>query len=149
VLHLADEAEVLAVRADRGPDLQQAGVGAGDTRRRAPRRLDEPTTSGLTLPSSAMRTTSIIAASVTRRPPTKLDSTPSWSASELIWGPPPWTMTGLSPTKCSRATSAAKERLSSSSTIALPPYLMTTVWPWKRVIHGSASRRTAAFSWAA
>jgi len=33
--------------------------------------------------------------------------------------------------------------------MALPPYLMTTVWPWNRVIHGRASRSTAAFSWAA
>jgi hypothetical protein len=96
-----------------------------------------------------MRTTSIIAASVTLRPPTKWEATPSAAASSLICGPPPWTITGLSPTKCSRATSAAKERFSCSSTMALPPYLITIVWPWKRVIHGSASRRTAAFSWAA
>ena len=42
--------------------------------------------------------------------------------------------------------SCAKAAFSSSSTIALPPYLTTTVAPWKRCSHGSASTSTAAFS---
>ena len=35
--------------------------------------------------------------------------------------------------------SAANARCSSGSTIALPPYLITTVAPWNRSSHGSAS----------
>jgi hypothetical protein len=115
----------------------------------APAAWISPTISGFTWPSSAIRTTSIIASSVTRSPPMNDDGTPRDSARPVIWGPPPWTMTGRRPTKCNRATSAANDRFRSSSTIALPPYLITMFWPWNRVIHGSASRRTAAFDWAA
>ena len=35
---------------------------------------------------------------------------------------------------------------SSSSTMALPPYLTTTTRPWNRCSQGSASASTAAFS---
>ena len=40
--------------------------------------------------------------------------------------------------------SSAKAALSASSTMALPPYLTTTVVPWKRSSQGSASMSTAA-----
>src|SRR5690606_4840081 len=40
----------------------------------------------------------------------------------------------------------AKACLSSSSTMALPPYLTTTIRSWNRCSQGSASARTAAFS---
>jgi hypothetical protein len=46
-------------------------------------------------------------------------------------GPPPWTTTGFMPTYLSSTTSRAKSSLSASSVIAAPPYLITTVRPWK------------------
>ena len=54
-------------------------------------------------------------------------------------GPPPWTTTGLSPTYLRSTTSVAKASRSSSSRIAAPPYLMTTVRPWNCRMYGSAS----------
>ena len=42
--------------------------------------------------------------------------------------------------------SSAKAGLSSSSTIALPPYLTTTVRPWNRSSHGSASTSVPALA---
>ena len=41
--------------------------------------------------------------------------------------------------------SSAKARRHSSSTIACPPYLMTTTLPWNSRSHGSAPVRTATF----
>ena len=35
--------------------------------------------------------------------------------------------------------SSANARLSSSSTMALPPYFTTTILPWNALSHGSAS----------
>ncbi len=43
--------------------------------------------------------------------------------------------------------SAANARCSSGSTIALPPYLTTTVAPEKRASQGSASISVAALVW--
>ena len=40
--------------------------------------------------------------------------------------------------------SSANARLSVSSTIALPPYLITTTLPWNSLSHGSASVKTSA-----
>ncbi len=54
-------------------------------------------------------------------------------------GPPPWTITGFNPTYFRSTTSVAKPSLSSSSRIAAPPYLMTTVRPWNSRMYGSAS----------
>jgi hypothetical protein len=149
VLDLADEAEVLAV-----PGRRRGGPAAARRRCRRPRprgRRPPGPADDLGVDLAEQRHADHVhhRGVGDPQPADELDSTPSCSASSLICGPPPWTMTGRSPTKCSRATSAAKERLSSSSTMALPPYLITMVWPWKRVIHGSASRSTAAFSWAA
>ena len=45
--------------------------------------------------------------------------------------------------------SCANALRSSSSTMAFPPYLTTTVRPWNRAIHGSASASVSAFSSAA
>src|SRR3954470_1560038 len=58
-------------------------------------------------------------------------------------GPPPWTMTGLSPTYLSSTTSRANSSRSPGSSIAAPPYLMTTVRPWNSRMYGSASRRVS------
>src|SRR4051812_35427497 len=55
-------------------------------------------------------------------------------------GPPPCTTIGFIPTYLSRTTSRAKPSRSSASSIAAPPYLMTTVWPWNSRMYGSASR---------
>jgi len=66
------------------------------------------------------RTTASPAAVVTRRPPTKLTSSPSRFISAEIWGPAPWT----TQTECSRAIRAT--RLVASAATA-PPSLTTTV----------------------
>src|SRR4051794_40580509 len=58
-------------------------------------------------------------------------------------GPPPWTTTGLIPTYLSSTTSRANSSRSAGSSIAAPPYLMTTVLPWNSRMYGSASRRVA------
>ena len=42
--------------------------------------------------------------------------------------------------------SSAKARRHSSSTIAWPPYLITTTLPWNSLSHGSAPVRTATFA---
>ena len=46
----------------------------------------------------------------------------------------------------SSTTSWAKLRCNASSVMALPPYLMTTVLPWKRRMYGSASDKTSALT---
>src|SRR5215212_2678032 len=56
-------------------------------------------------------------------------------------GPPPWTTIGLIPTYLSSTTSRAKSSRRSGSAMAAPPYLITTVLPWKSRMYGSASRR--------
>src|SRR6266536_2174810 len=88
-----------------------------------PCRLSRPTRVLLMRPTSTMRTRSMVSASVTRWPSTNTGRLPSCSIARLISGPPPWT-----------------------TTMAAPPYLMTTVWPAKRLIHGSASCSTAALA---
>src|SRR4051794_13791079 len=60
-----------------------------------------------------------------------------------ISGPPPCTTTGLSPTYLSSTTSRANSSRRAGSSIAAPPYLMTTVRPWNSRMYGSASRRVA------
>ena len=49
-------------------------------------------------------------------------------------GPPPWTTTGFIPTYLRRTMSVANASISSSSAIAAPPYLMTTVRPWNSLM---------------
>ena len=41
--------------------------------------------------------------------------------------------------------SSAKARRQASSTMAWPPYLITTMLPWNSLSHGSAPVRTATF----
>src|SRR4051794_3345922 len=55
-------------------------------------------------------------------------------------GPPPWTTIGFIPTYLRSTTSRAKSSRSAGSSIAAPPYLMTTVRPWNSRMYGSASR---------
>ena len=76
---------------------------------------------------------------VTRSPAAKLVGTPSRSSWASICGPPPCTTTGRSPAYRRNTMSSAKACRSSSLTIALPPNLITTVSPWNRFSHGSAS----------
>ena len=82
---------------------------------------------------------------VTRSPPRNSLAMPSRSSIALICGPPPCTTTGRARRSRRKTMSWAKAALSASSTIALPPYLTTTVAPWNRSSQGSASASTAAF----
>mmetsp|Transcript_8874 Transcript_8874/g.27883 ORF Transcript_8874/g.27883 Transcript_8874/m.27883 type:complete len:224 (+) Transcript_8874:957-1628(+) len=59
-----------------------------------------------TSPPSTISTTSIVRSSVTRRPSTKLDCTPKSFSIPEICGPPPCTITTLTPRRRSRTTSA-------------------------------------------
>ena len=86
--------------------------------------------SELSLPSRTIFATSTVSASETRSPSWKRTSMPSRSMYSVISGPPPWTITGFSPTYLSRTTSVAKASRRPSSRIAAPPYLITTVRPW-------------------
>mmetsp|Transcript_18375 Transcript_18375/g.52639 ORF Transcript_18375/g.52639 Transcript_18375/m.52639 type:complete len:316 (-) Transcript_18375:199-1146(-) len=94
-----------------------------------------------TFPMSTMDTTSMVAASVTRRPLENCGLMPTFANHELISGPPPCTRTGRSP----KARSVATSRIvrSGEDTIAAPPYLTTTVRPRSRASPGrdSASPR--------
>src|SRR6185369_1691572 len=74
-------------------------------------------------------------------PPTKRGSLPSRFIRAPICGPPPWTMTGLIPTRRRRITSSANGSLRSARSIAAPPYLMTMVFPRNSRIYGRASSR--------
>ena len=82
-----------------------------------------------TLPASTISTTSIVSRSVYRRPPTNFGSLPTLASISLISGPPPCTSTTLIPTVESSTMSSITADFSSSETMALPPYLMTTVLP--------------------
>src|SRR6267378_3649314 len=75
------------------------------------------------------------------RPTISLLTLPSRFMSAPICGPPPWTMTGLMPTRCSRMTSSANVSLRSAWSMAAPPYLMTTDFPRNSRMYGSASMR--------
>ena len=100
--------------------------------------------SWFTLPMSTVRTTSIASSVVTRWP--SLNSTGSWKrsmASVMAW-PPPCTMTGFTPMILSSTMSLMTSARSFSSTMADPPYLMTTVFPVMFLIQGSASTNTSA-----
>ncbi len=92
-------------------------------------RLIRPTRSRPTWPTSTIRTTSMASGLVTRRPPRNSETMPSRSSIAEICGPPPCTTTGCTPHRFMNTMSWAKACLSSSSTMALPPYLITTVLP--------------------
>ena len=53
---------------------------------------------------------------------------------EVMSGPPPCTTIGLRPTYLSRTTSRANSSRNAASSIAAPPYLMTTVLPWNSLM---------------
>ena len=108
----------------------------------APWTLIELTMSRLTLPTSTIRTRSMVSASVTRRPSRNSTSLPTRSMSAPIWGPPPWTTTGSMPTERMSTMSSANEASAAASSIGrprpglalstLPPYLTTTTLPQNR-----------------
>jgi len=89
----------------------------------------QPTSSLLMAPDSTISATLAVASSVTRRPSTKVLSTPSRLSIWPICGPPPWTTTGLMPTAFKSTMSSAKSRAASGSPIAWPPYFTTKVRP--------------------
>ena len=88
---------------------------------------------------------SMVGSSVTRRPLMKWGSIPTFPTQRLISFPPPWTIMGLKPTSFKSATSWITFFFNSSSIMALPPYLITTILRLKRWIYGRASIKTAAF----
>src|SRR3954454_11203737 len=108
-----------------------------------PWRFSRSTMSLFTLPTRTIFATSTVSASLTRRPPTNCTGRPRRSMKLVISGPPPWTTTGLIPTYLSSTTSRANSSRSAGSSIAAPPYLITTVLPWNSRMYGSASRRVA------
>ena len=65
---------------------------------------------------------------------------------EEICGPPPCTTTGCTPHRFMNTMSWANARFRSSSIMALPPYLITTVLPAYVSSQGRVSVRIEAFS---
>ena len=102
--------------------------------------------SGPTWAVSTSRTTARASAEVTRSPPRNSLGIPRAVSSAVIWGPPPCTTTGRTPTWRKKTISSAKACLSSSLTMALPPNFTTMVLPWNRCSHGSDSMRADAFA---
>ena len=94
---------------------------------KGPCALTSPTSSRPTCPTSTIRTTSMVSGLVTRRPPRNSEAIPSRSSIAEIWGPPPCTTTGFSPADRRNTMSWANACLSSSSTMAFPPYLTTMI----------------------
>ena len=88
----------------------------------------------LTRPTSTISTTSMVSASVTRRPLLKRGSIANRLSHWLISGPPPWTTTGWTPTQASKARSRNTASRRSFRTMAAPPYFTTTRSPEKRWI---------------
>jgi hypothetical protein len=95
----------------------------------SPSALISATISLLIEPASTISTTSIVRWSVTRRPPSNLDSMPRFLSIEAICGPPPCTTIGLTRDCLSSAMSRAKLRPRALSPMACPPYFTTTVFP--------------------
>mmetsp|Transcript_4891 Transcript_4891/g.7378 ORF Transcript_4891/g.7378 Transcript_4891/m.7378 type:complete len:230 (+) Transcript_4891:226-915(+) len=81
-------------------------------------------------PERTISATSMVAASVTRKPSMKVLSIFRRLSMAAICGPPPCTITGFIPHCCSSTTSRANPLASEGSTMACPPYLITTVRPW-------------------
>ena len=75
---------------------------------------------------------SMVGSSVTRKPLIKCGSMPTFPTQRLISLPPPCTMIGLNPTNFNSTTSWMTFFFNSSSTMALPPYLITTILRLKR-----------------
>ena len=98
---------------------------------------------GLMTPSKVDSTIRIDALSVTRRPLTNLALMPASRMRVVIALPPPCTMTGLIPTASRKTTSRRVRSTRCSSSIALPPYLMTKVCPRNCCMKGRASIRAS------
>ena len=88
--------------------------------------------------------TSIVSASVTRRPLINCGFIPAFSTHLLISFPPPCTIIGLNPTSFNKVTSSMTRLFRSSSTMALPPYFTTIIFRLNLCIYGSASISTSA-----
>src|SRR5204862_7641430 len=104
-----------------------------------PWRLMRSTMSLLTLPTRTILATSTVASSDTLRPPRNSTGRSRRSMYFVMSGPPPCTTTGFRPTYLSSTTSRANSSRSSASSIAAPPYLITTVLEWNSRMYGSAS----------
>src|ERR1700733_9338440 len=111
-----------------------------------PCRLISPTTSRLPCPVRTILTTSMASGVVILSPAANVLSMPSFPRCSLICGPPPCTTTGRRPAYRRNTTSCANAKHSSLSVMACPPNLITTVSPWKRSSHGSASISVAALA---
>ena len=72
----------------------------------------------------------MVASSVTRRPPAKWLSTPTFLSISLMAGPPPCTSTTRTPSSVRVTRSFITAFFKLSLIMALPPYLMTMVLPW-------------------
>src|SRR5882672_2928925 len=104
-----------------------------------PWRFKRSTISLFTFPIKTIFATSTVSSSDTRRPPTNSIGSPRRCMYALISGPPPCTTIGFRPTYFSSTTSRANSSRSAASSIAAPPYLITTVLPWNSLMYGSAS----------
>ena len=78
-------------------------------------------------PARTISTISMVGASVTRRPFTKVLLMPTRSSILLICGPPPWTTMGFMPTCFISTMSRATRSPSLGSVMAWPPYFTTKV----------------------
>ena len=109
-----------------------------------PSLLISITISLLIEPDNTISTIFMVSLSVTLKPFIKLLSTPSLSSISFIFGPPPWTTTGLIPT-CFRSTiSLAKLELRFFSPITAPPSLTVIFLPEYLCMNGNAFERIVA-----
>ena len=104
------------------------------------------TKSLLTLPASTICTISAVSSSVYLSPLINLLSLPTLLSISFISGPPPCTSTTFTPTSESKTMSFMTALLSSSLSIALPPYLTTIILSLYFCIYGSALTSVSACS---
>jgi hypothetical protein len=102
------------------------------------------TSRGLITVSSTSSTILIALPSVTRRPLTNFALRPASRMRSVMALPPPWTRIGLMPTASRKTMSRSSRSITCSSSIALPPYLITKVRPRNFWINGSASISASA-----
>ena len=81
---------------------------------------------------------------VTRRPSLNSTGMSSLPIISLMALPPPWTSTGFAPMIFSSTMSLITSSRSTGSTIADPPYLITSVLPVMALIQGMASAMKCA-----
>ena len=106
---------------------------------RPPNSLIVSTIFGLIVPLKTSSTIRIDCSHVTRRPLTNRALMPASRIRLVIALPPPWIRTGLMPTASKNTTSRSSRSTVCSSSIALPPYLMTKSWPRYFCMNGRAS----------